>query len=231
MHENNDSFNTIGWEMHPKNERGIHAQLKRLEGIVGRDSQEKSTLKEIKQAISKSTTYAYERSKDGSNYASMIYHIIAEDSLSPRAIFPVHIGSLVDKAYKTCSSKYRKEVKVVEGEDGIVEVAPMLVVGVLKNMIKNAVWHGGATTVILTWDAAKGTIMVNDNGIGIPPHKLPYIFASGFSASSGGTGIGLAYSKMVIEAMHGSIGVESSPEGTTFTLKLPKGKNQRALNT
>jgi signal transduction histidine kinase len=71
--------------------------------------------------------------------------------------------------------------------------------------------------------------MVRDTGAGISPDKLPRIFDRFFTTKSGpdasgkgGTGLGLAFCRDVIEAHHGRIRVESSMgRGTAFTLKLP----------
>ena len=68
---------------------------------------------------------------------------------------------------------------------------------------------------------------VTDTGPGIPPEGLAKLFMPFErlgAAESGieGTGLGLAFSKIFVEAMGGSIGVESTVgEGTTFWFDLP----------
>ncbi|MEJ7691870.1 two-component regulator propeller domain-containing protein [Daejeonella sp.] len=82
----------------------------------------------------------------------------------------------------------------------------------------------------------KVVIDVEDNGPGISPLHLPKIFdqfnhfdESGTNYS--GTGIGLSFSKGLMELHHGDISVESVPAGnndhghTCFTLKFPLGRN------
>jgi signal transduction histidine kinase len=73
-----------------------------------------------------------------------------------------------------------------------------------------------------------GEIAVRDTGTGIPPEKLRNIFDPFFSTKTadgegrGGTGLGLALCKDVIESHHGRIRVESAlGEGTCFTLRFP----------
>jgi len=108
---------------------------------------------------------------------------------------------------------------------------------VLINLLVNArhaITGGGRILIRLAYDAQHDTVdlTVRDTGSGIAPDKLPRIFdrfyttKSGPDASgNGGTGLGLAFCREVIEAHHGRIRVESTPgKGTAFTLKLPAAK-------
>ncbi len=64
-------------------------------------------------------------------------------------------------------------------------------------------------------------IEVSDNGPGIEPADLHYIFAPFFSRS-GGSGLGLALAKQIIHAHGGAIEARSSAgKGATFTVLLP----------
>lgn len=71
-------------------------------------------------------------------------------------------------------------------------------------------------------------ITVSDNGIGVPAKRLKYIFNRFFQVDknhnheNGGSGIGLALTKELVELHNGNITVESQQgEGTTFSVKLP----------
>lgn len=72
-------------------------------------------------------------------------------------------------------------------------------------------------------------ILVMDNGPGITPERLQWIFEP-FNSSKGsrGTGLGLAVTRRIVEDHGGRITVESEPgKGTTFRIYLPTdpGKN------
>jgi len=65
-------------------------------------------------------------------------------------------------------------------------------------------------------------IQVNDTGRGIASDRLATLFRPYQSSRSGGTGIGLATAKKIIEAHKGTISVHSElGKGTSFTIELP----------
>jgi signal transduction histidine kinase len=61
-----------------------------------------------------------------------------------------------------------------------------------------------------------------DTGKGMKPEVLRQVFRPFFSTRQGGTGLGLPYTRKIIEAHGGTIDVESEVDkGTKFTLRLP----------
>ena len=69
-------------------------------------------------------------------------------------------------------------------------------------------------------------ITIADNGPGIPPEQLPYVFERFYQAGGlrTGFGLGLAIAKEIVIAHSGSIEAFSSPgEETKFVIKLPTG--------
>ena len=70
-------------------------------------------------------------------------------------------------------------------------------------------------------------LVVRDQGIGIPPEARERIFGKFERAvserHSGGLGLGLYITRSIVEAMGGTIRVESLPgQGSTFTVELPR---------
>jgi signal transduction histidine kinase len=95
---------------------------------------------------------------------------------------------------------------------------------------RQAMETGGTLTVTVGPGADSGMaeIMIRDTGCGIPAEKLPRIFDRFYTTKTadshgqGGTGLGLALCKDVMESHQGRIRVESVVgAGTAFTLKLP----------
>jgi two-component system sensor histidine kinase KdpD len=103
---------------------------------------------------------------------------------------------------------------------------------VLFNLIDNAVKYGGGEPVSIYAKREANAIMISvtDLGKGIPPKDLPHVFDKFFRGSrksdgrTPGTGLGLAIAKGLVEAMGGSIRVESPAlrkRGTRVILRLP----------
>jgi signal transduction histidine kinase len=155
---------------------------------------------------------------------------------------PTDLGRLVEDTLLLLEREMAKyHVKV---DKHFHEVPQALVNGnqiqqVLINLLINArqaMPGGGHITIRLAADPAHATVdlTVRDTGTGIAPDTLPRIFDRFFTTKSGpdasgkgGTGLGLAFCRDVIEAHQGRIRVESTPgKGTAFTLKLPAARPQ-----
>ncbi|HJV22691.1 MAG TPA: ATP-binding protein [Holophagaceae bacterium] len=102
---------------------------------------------------------------------------------------------------------------------------------VLANLLSNATKFSRKEGVVRlgAWEeGASVRIWVMNTGDPIPEAFRGRIFEKFAQAESGstrdvrGTGLGLAISKALVEAMGGTIGFESKPEGTTFWFTLPK---------
>lgn len=101
---------------------------------------------------------------------------------------------------------------------------------VLTNLMDNAikfVGSGGMVRVTAERDGEFVKVSVIDNGPGIPDEYRKSVFeryvqVPGVTGRRSGTGLGLTYSKMVVEMHGGQIWVEPSEwGGSTFSLKLP----------
>ncbi len=100
---------------------------------------------------------------------------------------------------------------------------------IMGNLLSNAVKFApeeGHIYIRLTDNGHKLNIHVSDDGCGIEPEELPFIFDTFYQGKNGkevlGTGIGLALAKQLVEAMNGTIEVKSTPgEGSEFIITLP----------
>jgi two-component system, OmpR family, sensor kinase len=103
---------------------------------------------------------------------------------------------------------------------------------VLANLLSNARMHtsaGTTVTVALGADYPRdvAVLSVTDNGPGIPVDLQPDLFErfvrgdSSRSRAAGSSGLGLSIVTAVIAAHHGTVGVDSRPGETRFTVTLP----------
>ncbi|MCK5943741.1 MAG: response regulator [Planctomycetes bacterium] len=110
-------------------------------------------------------------------------------------------------------------------ESILVEVDPQIFGEVFTNLLRNAADACGGTGVVRIRARRCEVgycIDVEDDGPGVPVHMRDEIFKPFRSSKSSGTGIGLAFSRKVIEAHGGSIGLVTRSGGTCFRIQLPE---------
>lgn len=123
---------------------------------------------------------------------------------------------------------------VVECPDTLVVVGDeRQLVSAVSNLVDNAVKYserGGTVTLAASTDDTHVTIVVRDEGVGIPTRDLDRIFERFYRVDrarrreTGGTGLGLAIVRHVANNHGGTVSVASHEgEGSTFSLLLPKG--------
>jgi DNA-binding response OmpR family regulator len=119
---------------------------------------------------------------------------------------------------------FEKETEVLEGyfDKSFLEK-------IMFNLLSNAFKYtpsAGRITLTVKLNVNKLFITVADTGRGIPKEQLPFIYDSFRTIKEnnpvGGSGIGLAFTKRLVELHHGTIDLESEPGiGTTFNVTLP----------
>lgn len=133
--------------------------------------------------------------------------------------------------YPFASQEERERVQFIEGHDFTFRGSDVLLVHVLFNLLKNALYHvaeaGKGEIFVWTEPNAVGEnrLYFMDTGTGIHPSVLPRIFDRFYSSMSRGrgSGIGLSFCRMVMDGFGGSIECESvHGEFTRFILSFPK---------
>ena len=141
------------------------------------------------------------------------------------------VRALIEEAVRILGPTALKRVRVEAPDQPVPAVLDRDVIGrVLTNLIGNALkFSDGAVPVVvtLTADDANLEIQVRDSGSGIPEEELGNIFEKfGRSRShqrNHGTGLGLTFCRMAVDAHGGGIGARSAMgEGSTFWFRLPR---------
>jgi signal transduction histidine kinase len=111
-----------------------------------------------------------------------------------------------------------------------VNIDPDRMAQVLGNLITNSLRYTPAKGEIVLDAGRLGEaviLSVRDNGQGMPPDALPFVFDRFYRADASRSraeesGLGLAIAKSIVEAHGGTISAESAPGlGTTMTITLP----------
>ena len=110
---------------------------------------------------------------------------------------------------------------------------------ILRALVDNAVKFsppGSTVRVTAAADAETATLVVRDNGPGIPDGELPHVFERFHRgrqerASTSGAGLGLSIARELTELLGGQISAASRDgEGATFTVRLPREAQRRGAS-
>ncbi|MFU8797199.1 MAG: sensor histidine kinase [Gammaproteobacteria bacterium] len=147
---------------------------------------------------------------------------------------PMTLCSITDcintalQRYPFASAKHAARVHWKKEEDFQFKGNEVLLTHVLFNLIKNAIHFTGKVKnagIYLSIKTGKryNYLYVKDTGKGVPKNLLPKLFTRFFTTTTNGTGLGLAFCKMVMEGFGGEITCDSKEsEYTQFTLSFPK---------
>jgi signal transduction histidine kinase len=122
---------------------------------------------------------------------------------------------------------------VLDVHPAVVEAARDEVHRLTINLLENALRHtppGTRIRVATEADSEQATLIVEDNGPGVPTELAPTLFerfVRGAGDRGGSFGLGLAIVKAVAETHGGSVELQSPPEGgARFVVRLPLHEHQ-----
>jgi signal transduction histidine kinase len=151
------------------------------------------------------------------------------DELAPRPLaVPVDLDDIV--LVETARLRGNGHVKVDIGAVSGAAVMGRLdeLARAVRNLLENAACYASSlVTVELTSDDGQATLVIQDDGPGIPAGDRERIFQrfarldDARGRDSGGTGLGLAIAKEIIDAHGGTIVVDDARQGARFVVRLP----------
>jgi signal transduction histidine kinase len=105
---------------------------------------------------------------------------------------------------------------------------------ITNNLVQNAIEATGAAARVSVHFRNGGdtaTVLVRDEGHGIPEALRPHLFEAGRSGRPGGTGLGLALSRLLARKIGATLQLDATgPAGTTFRVTLPLVPGGRPAN-
>jgi signal transduction histidine kinase len=151
----------------------------------------------------------------------------------------VDVGSLMQEVAKLLTFEFshsRVKLHLDVQYDGKARVDDGKLTRVIYNLARNAIEampEGGNFTVRVEREGEELVLRFDDDGPGIPAEIAGRAFESFVTAGkTGGTGLGLAVVKTVVEAHGGTVSLESEPgKGAHFTVRVPlRNAQERAAS-
>ncbi len=142
------------------------------------------------------------------------------------------VGSAIESILPAANAKGVRVLKVLDPMAGPTAGDPGRLQQVVWNLLTNAIKFtpkDGKIEVLLRRVDSHVEISVTDNGLGIKPEFLPYVFErfrqddGSTTRKHGGLGLGLSIVKQLVELHGGTVSASSVGEGagTTFVVTLP----------
>ena len=194
--------------------------------------------------------YVREISEGGSHLLDLVNDLLDIAKIEAGEMRPLsgvfgtreYLQSIVSGITPTAERNNVRAVVSTDSLDAAIRADRRMFRQVVLNLISNAIKFtpdGGVIEVgAREHDAAHVCVFVRDTGVGIPPEELRRIFDDFYQVdierdvSLGGSGIGLALSKRLVELQGGRIGVESAlGKGSTFWFTVPCELGQAAVET
>ncbi len=146
----------------------------------------------------------------------------------------IEVANNVVDSFKEYAHTRKISLTLLAGQDDIsFYFDKQLIEKALFNLLSNAFKftpENGSILVRLKYENMKAALEISDTGVGISPGELENIFVRFYQTDNTcftnniGTGIGLAYTKSIVEAHKGTITVKSiKGKGSCFTIQLPTG--------
>lgn len=157
-----------------------------------------------------------------SKFDSNTVHFVKENT-SVRNI----LDSAIKNVSTLCDLK-NVDINITSNEEAEIYCDSRWQIEAITNILKNCIEHSKDNQKILinySQNNVYTMVEIRDFGEGILEKDLPHIFErfyKGENSSLDSIGIGLALTKTIIEEDNGTISVNSSQEGTTFTIKYFK---------
>lgn len=131
---------------------------------------------------------------------------------------------LIDGTPRTeLSSSLQDKIVIKTHPTWLGQIIFNLIINASQSLKSNEESRGKLIEIAVSHSIAGVKIEVSDNGPGIEPEKLPFVFKPFFTTKSQGTGLGLAICTNLVKKLSGSIEAHSDQKKpwTTFSIEFP----------
>jgi len=151
----------------------------------------------------------------------------ATDANPEETNLEISIRETLEHVCNRLPSKAKKAIHMIGDPDFKILGNRDILETAISNILDNAIYYierGQATKIICSLNDNKKTLTIANDGPPIQPKDIPYIFDLGYSADKESLGLGLTYTKKMLEAMRSGIRLISKPQDkmVAFRLYFPK---------
>jgi two-component system sensor histidine kinase HydH len=144
-------------------------------------------------------------------------------------IEPLEPVSLISEAINAAAPSWKGKVELAARPEIRLMGDREKLYRVFLNGIRNAVQamkEEGSLRISVSADGRWVKIRIEDTGAGIPAEEIPRLFTPFHTTKADGTGLGLAYSRKLVQGMGGRIDLANREDetGAVLTIQLPKGR-------
>lgn len=136
----------------------------------------------------------------------------------------VDLARLVNEV--VTDARMRGQFIEVHTEPALVRGSAVDLARVIENLLSNAARYATACRILLSADASDAKLSVSDNGPGVPERLIPRLTEPFFRVDSsrntttGGTGLGLATVKAIVDAHKGALEITNQSDGLTVSVLI-----------
>lgn len=111
----------------------------------------------------------------------------------------INVAEAAESAWESVTVQWEATLETVDNV--MIEADPHTLERLLQNLLSNSVEHG-SEEISIRVEKTEDVFYVEDNGPGIPEDHREEVFTPGFTTKSGGTGMGMASVRQIVDA-HG----------------------------
>lgn len=138
----------------------------------------------------------------------------------------VEIGHLLRELQNELNIKPTMVVFVENNPEIYARLKPTALKRAIRNLLENAIRYGNSAHVKTSAEHGEISIIVEDEGPGIPPSQIEQVFDPFYrieksrSLETGGHGLGLSIARTIVRAQGGDIKLQNKPSGGLRTIVL-----------
>ncbi|MEM1343012.1 MAG: ATP-binding protein [Pseudomonadota bacterium] len=142
----------------------------------------------------------------------------AREEATEEAMRALDLGALLDSLADDFA-ELGAPISIEASTRAVIEGRPVALRRALRNLIENALRYGGVARLSLVTAGTTATVLVEDDGPGLPEAEIEAMFApfarleTSRSRETGGAGLGLPIARTVVRGHGGDLHLENRPEG------------------